>query len=300
MISRRTFLRNSGALALGSVLATDVVANATALLAKARPAGIQLYTVMASMEENADATLKRIAAIGYKELESAFSRKLGGYYGLKPKEFADKAKEHGLTWRSHHIGGARRKPTVGTTNNAPAVINLRDNYQQAVDEAAEGGLKYLVCAGTPLETAEDLKLAVDTFTKTGEACKKAGLTFAYHNHTKEFEKVDDKIPFELFFSEISPDLMKWELDLAWAVKAGADPVALFKKYPGRFPLWHVKDITTEQKPVEVGAGIIDFKPIFAAAKTSGMEYFFVEQDAAPSPLENVATSFANLKKTGVI
>ncbi len=296
MINRRNFLRNSGALALGTVLANDVFANASAMMAKPKPAGIQLYTVMTSMEEDVDGTLKKVAAIGYKELESAFSRKLSGYYGLKPKEFAAKAKEHGLTWRSHHIGGAGRKSPATTDKPVPAIINLRDNYQQAADEAAEGGLRYLVCAGTPLETAEDLKLAVDTFTKTGEACRKAGVTFAYHNHTKEFEKVDDKIPFELFFSEISPDLMKWELDLAWAVKAGVDPVALFKKHPGRFPLWHVKDINAEQKPVEVGAGTIDFKPIFAAAKTSGMEYFFVEQDAAPDPLANIATSFANLKK----
>ena len=88
-----------------------------------------------------------------------------------------------------------------------------------------------------------------------------------------------------------------ELDLAWPIKAGINPVELFKKNKGRFPLWHVKDLSKDTKmPVEVGNGTLDFKPIFAAAKESGMEYFFVEQDGAPSPIENLTTSFTNLKK----
>ena len=88
-----------------------------------------------------------------------------------------------------------------------------------------------------------------------------------------------------------------ELDLGWASNAGADPVDLFKKYPGRFPLWHVKDMDKSTKqPTEVGNGYIDFKRIFANADVAGMKHFFVEQDGAPKPLENIATSFNNLTK----
>jgi len=300
MINRRTFLRNSGALALGSMLAQQASGMTMFHAAKTPPPGLQLYTVMTSIEEDLDGTLKKIAAIGYKELESAFSRK-GGFYGMKPKEFAAKAKEYGLKWTAHHIGGAPRKgpPRTGADGKPivmPPMLNLKDNYQEAVDAAAEGGLSYLVCSSTALETLDEVKEAIEVFNKTGEACEKAKIGFAYHNHTREFESIEGQTPFDMFTSQISADLMKMELDLAWATKAGMDPVALFKKHPGRFPLWHVKDINTEQKPVEVGAGTIDFKRIFAEAKTAGLEHFFVEQDQAPQPLDNIATSFANLKK----
>ena len=91
-----------------------------------------------------------------------------------------------------------------------------------------------------------------------------------------------------------------ELDLAWATKAEQDPLELFKQHPNRFPLWHVKDLDkTTKNPTEVGSGYIDFKRIFANAKNSGMKYFFVEQDAAPQPLQNVTTSYNNLKKLNV-
>jgi len=87
-----------------------------------------------------------------------------------------------------------------------------------------------------------------------------------------------------------------ELDLGWATKAGADPLELFKKHPGRFPLWHVKDLDrVTQKPVEIGKGYVDLKRVFDAADAAGVQHFFVEQDAAPSPMDNIATSFKNLK-----
>ena len=88
-----------------------------------------------------------------------------------------------------------------------------------------------------------------------------------------------------------------ELDLAWATKAKQDPVALFKLHPGRYPLWHVKDLDkTTMQPAEVGSGIIDFKRIFDNAGESGMKYFFVEQDMAPHPFEDVTVSYNYLKK----
>ncbi len=172
---------------------------------------------------------------------------------------------------------------------------LKDDYQQLVDEAAEGGLKYLVCASIPLNKADQIKEAVVILSTAGEAAKKAGITLCYHNHTHEFDTVDGLVPFDHLLSQTSPDVLKFELDLGWATVAKADPVALFKANPGRFPLWHVKDISADKKqPVEVGAGMVDFKPIFAEAKTSGMQHFFVEQDGAPKPMENITTSYNNI------
>lgn len=180
----------------------------------------------------------------------------------------------------------------------PPMLNLRDNYQQLVDQAAEGGLSYLVCASTPVATLDEIQKSIEVFQKTGEAAKKAGIGFAYHNHSTEFDAVEGaKTPYELILSQTDKDLVKMELDLAWAVKAGKDPVALFAEQPGRFPLWHVKDIKADKKTItEVGNGVVDFKAAFAAAKTAGLTYFFVEQDMAADPIANITTSFTNLKK----
>ena len=306
MINRRKFLQNTGALALGGLAISQQTTGMTIMnnLADTKNVGLQLYTVTNAMDTDLDATLKRIAEIGYKDLESAFTRK-GGFYGLTAKEFAAKTKGYGLSWRAHHVGGAPfkmpagAKPPVGADGKPmvfPPMKNLRDHYQEVVDSATEGGVKYLVCSSTPIDTLDEIKLSIETFNKTGEACKKAGIGFAFHNHTKEFDRIEGKVPYEMFLSEISADLMKFELDLGWATKSGTDPVELFKKHPGRFPLWHVKDLDrVTQKPVEIGKGYVDLKRVFDAAESAGMQHFFVEQDAAPQPMENIATSYKNLR-----
>lgn len=299
MINRRDFIRSSGAAALGGMLLTIPAKAFSFHKTAALPApGLQLYTLGSKLDEDLEGTLKRVADIGYKHLESAFSRK-GGYYGLTAKEFAKKVKELGLSWDAHHAIGAPFRPRPGAdgqTRTLPAMKNLRDNYQEIVDEVAEAGLRFLVCPGTPIDNMDEINKSIETFNKTGEACKKAGLTFAFHNHTKEFEAVDGKLPYDLFLTQVPSDLMKMELDLAWVTKAGVDPVELFKKNPGRYPLWHVKDLDKDQKAAEVGTGSVDFKRIFENAELAGLKNYFVEQDQAPQPLENITTSFNNLKK----
>jgi sugar phosphate isomerase/epimerase len=320
MQNRRNFLKNSGALALGSLAIPSFAHNLFAPEAFPRP-GLQLFTLFRAMSDDAKGSLEKVAAIGYKEIESAFSMK-DGYYGYTPKEFKKIVEDLGMTWRAHHVGGAPFRPRpaqAGATPpagapaqgaagaggqpprqmpaNMPKRLNLLENYQQIVDEAAEGGLTYLVCASTPVGTLDEIKKSIEVFVKTGEACKKAGISFAYHNHATEFDKVEGKTPYELILSQTSPDLVTMEMDMAWVVKAGYDPVELFKQQPGRFPLWHTKDINQDLKtPTEIGNGVVDFKKIFANAKTAGMKYYFVEQDMAPNPFESIATSFANLKK----
>ncbi len=303
MYNRRNFLKNSGAFALGGLLLSKealAAFNKTDLHA----VGLQLFTLFTTIDKDVPGTLKMVSGVGYKELESAFSMK-GGFYGMPAKEFAALAKANGLAWVSHHVGGAPFKmppggfkvPGADTTKPAPKMAmptmkNLKENSQEIIDEVAAGGVKYLVCASIPLGNAAEIKEAVAILNKSGEAAKKAGLTLCYHNHTHEFQIVDGLVPYNVLLTETSQDTLKFELDLGWATLAGADPVALFEKNPGRFPLWHVKDINKEtKKPVEVGTGMVDFKRIFAAAKVSGMEHFFVEQDMAPSPTANITASY---------
>jgi sugar phosphate isomerase/epimerase len=186
---------------------------------------------------------------------------------------------------------------AGQIKNMSKMPNLKENYQQLADEAAEGGLSYLVCSSIPVSTMDEIKTAVDVFSKAGEACKKNGVQFAYHNHQTEFDVVDGNRPFDYILNNTDKELVKMELDLAWATKAKQDPVELFKLHPGRYPLWHVKDLDKNtMNPAEVGTGVVDFKRIFDHAKESGMKYFFVEQDGAPQPIQNVTNSYNYLNK----
>jgi len=124
----------------------------------------------------------------------------------------------------------------------------------------------------------------------------AGLLFAYHNHDAEFKPIDVVVLYDLLLSQTDKNKVKMELDLAWATKAGKDPLEFFKQHPGCFHLWHVKDLDKGYEHIlELGKGVIDYKRIFDNASLSGMKYYFVEQDGAPKPLENIATSFNYLQ-----
>ena len=315
MTSRRKFLQKSGAFALASLIIPKIdYAGILGLNKLTTPVGLQLYTVGGQMAADPKGTLQKLAAIGFKELESAGSPK-GNYYGFTPKQFAGMVKDAGLTWRSAHVGGfpvtmeeilklarnaddsakiKQMEPLIKSMGKMP---NLRDNAQQLADEAAEGGLSYLVCSAINMGTMDELKAAVEVLSKAGEACKKNGVQFAYHNHNFEFVPINGTVPLEYVFANTDKEQVKSEMDLGWTVVAGQDPLEWFKKYPGRFPLWHVKDMDKNTKsPVEFGTGFIDYKRIFAQKDLAGMKYFFMEQDDAPKPMENVTNGFNNLKK----
>lgn len=301
MYNRRKFLQNSGALMLGGMALTGT-AKAFFGEKAIHPIGLQLFTFFNEIDNDVEGTLKKIAGVGYKEIESAFSKK-GGYYGMKPKEFASYLTSIGLSWKSHHVLGAPFKMPPGAkmptgADGKPIVIppmrNLKDNMQELVDEAAEGGVPYLVCANTPINTLDDIKSSIEVLNKTDEACKKAGIGFAYHNHDAEFHTVEGQVPYEMFLSQTK---MQMELDLAWATKGGKDPVELFRQNPGRFPLWHVKDLDAARENIlPVGSGTINYKRIFDAASTAGMKHFFVEHDMPKDALASITASFAYLSK----
>jgi sugar phosphate isomerase/epimerase len=301
MIQRRKFIRDASLLGIGTGLSLRSIAQGLHPMA-GRPMGIQLFTFFGAIDKDLTGTLQKIKAAGYTEIESAFSMK-GGFYGLGGKEFRKTLEDMGLSWTSHHAIGAplNIKPEAmppgadGKPFSMPPMKNLRDNYQEIVDDAAAGGVPYLVCANIPIETADQVKAAVDILGKAAEAAKKAGLIFAYHNHDAEFRAVEGLVPYDHFLSQLPADKVKMELDLAWCIKAGKDPVALFDKHLGRFPLWHVKDLDKEGKILPVGAGTIDFKRIFAAAGKSGMKHFFVEHDFPQDAEASIKASSGYLK-----
>jgi len=308
MLNRRKFIRLAGTAALGGlVLPNRILASFlanNALSPKSHAIGLQLFTLFPIMDNDPKGYLQKVAAIGYSEIESAFS-KLPGYYGMKPAEFAAMIRDLGMSWKSHHVLGApfhmpaNAKPILdanGKPMTFPPMRNLKENMQELVDEAAAGGIPYLVCANTPLHNAEEIKGSIDVLNKTGEACKKAGITLCYHNHTEEFTTVDGKVPYDLMLADLNPDI-KMELDLCWVTKAGIDPVTLFKAHPGRFPLWHAKDLAKDrQGPAPVGTGVVDFPRIFQHAADAGMKHFFVEHDMPKDAFASITTSYTNLKK----
>jgi sugar phosphate isomerase/epimerase len=313
MTSRREFLRNTGAMALGSLLVPDLLKGASPKGKNSVTGiGIQTFTLNAFMGNDVKVTFKKLADIGFKNIETATYTD-ETYYSYRPKELKAIIDDLGMKWIGHHVMGVPitslfalpENPTDEQKKQYEMMMqyaknmkapNLTENLQKLVDDAAEGGLKYLICASTAINTMDKIKVAVDTFSKAGEACKKAGLQFAYHNHATEWDPVGDTTAYDYILSQTDKNLVKMELDLGWVATAKKNPVELFKGQPGRFPLFHVKDFKLATSTiVPVGQGDVDFKPAFANAKLAGMKYFFYEQDTAKS-MDEVSLSYNNLKK----
>ncbi len=272
--SRRSFLKTSATIAAGSMLIP-----AFAEPGKAKKVGLQLYSVRNEMLKDAVGTLTRLAKIGYKELESARSDK-GNYYGLTAKEIKKITKDLGMKLVSGHV-------------------HINEHWQKSIDDAVEAGQDYLICSSMPSkgQTIENYQKTADIFSKAGEDCAKAKLQFGYHNHDYEFEKVGDKVLYDVLLERTDPKFVKMELDLGWVVVTGNDPIAYFKKYPNRFPLWHLKDMNAVKKQsTEFGKGVMDIKAMMQSAKMSGMKHFFVEQEEyTNTAFESIEQDYKYLK-----
>lgn len=292
MTSRRSFVKSAALLSAGALVSPALLAAPKSYI------GLQLYTVRDAMQKDPAGTLARVAKMGYNSVEGATYTGSQKFYGMTPTAFASVLKQNGLIMPSSHyrLGEEQEKgkPVQGT---------MLHGWDKAVDDAAQAGVKYMVCAY--LSEAErggldHYKYVADQLNKAGERAKKAGIQVCYHNHDFEFAPQNGKVPYDLLLSATDKELVKMELDLYWTVKAGKDPIALFQQHPGRFPLWHVKDMdnTPKKNFTEVGSGVIDFKKIFAQAGKSGMKYYFVEQDQTPgSPFDSIQKSITHIKRT---
>jgi len=292
MTSRRAFVKSAALLSAG------VLVSPALLAAPPKYIGLQLYTVRDAMQQDAAGALAKVAQLGYNSVEGATYTGSLKFYGLEPAAFAKLLKQNGLIMPSSHYMLGQQE-----TNGQPTPGTILHGWDKAVDDAAQVGLKYMVCAylfESERGNADHYKLLAERLNKAGERCKKAGIQLCYHNHDFEFQAQSGQLPYDLLLRETDKNLVKMELDLYWATKAGHDPVELFKAHPGRFPLWHVKDMdkTPQHDFTEVGNGSIDFKRIFAQAKTAGMQYFFVEQDKTPgAPFDSIQQSISYLKRT---
>lgn len=281
MVNRRTFLTTATRTALGAMALTKL--SRIEVLAAARKLdkiGVQLYTVRGEMAKDFEGSLQKVASIGYKEVEFA------GYYNKTPNEVKAILDRHGLSAPSAH---------------AP-LTDIQSKLDATIESAKVIGHQFLICPyldAKDRRTLDDYKRHAETFNRAGEACRKAGIQFGYHNHDFEFEAKDSMLPFDVLLAETDKNLVQMELDLYWISKAGQNPLAYLEKYPDRFALFHVKEMdnTPKRGITEVGRGVIDFKTIFAKAPRGAIKHYFVEQDTTPgSPFDSIKVSFDYLKQ----
>lgn len=291
MTTRRSFLKTSALLSAGLLAAPNLFAYDKKYI------GLQLYTVRDAMAADPVAALAKVAKTGFTSVEGATYTGTELFYGMRPGDFANVLKQNGLIMPSAHyrlgeelVNGEHQKGTI------------MNDWKKAVDDAAEAGVQYMVCAYLSQSERGNLdhyKNVANMLDIAGETCKGAGIQLCYHNHDFEFIQENGKYPYEILLDSTDKNLVKMEMDLYWVTKANQDPIALIDKHPGRFPLWHVKDMdkTPEKKFTEVGNGTIDFKKIFTQAKKSGLKYFFVEQDVCPGdPFNSITQSISYIKK----
>jgi|KBSMisStandDraft_5_1062788.scaffolds.fasta_scaffold302389_1 sugar phosphate isomerase/epimerase len=260
MTSRRSFLKETTLAGAGGLILPGFV-KFTGVKPKLKHVGVQLYSVRKEMLTDAVGTLNKLGQIGYQEIESAQSEK-GNYYGLSPKEIKKILKDQGMTLRSGHT-------------------HIDKNWQKSIDQAAEAGQEYIICSvlPSPGQTIINYQKSADMFNQAGEQCKRSGILFGYHNHESEFETVDGHVLYDVLLNRSDPALVHMEMDLGWVIAAGKDPLLYFQKYPGRFPLWHLKDMNvSEKKSVEFGKGSVDIINLLKHGKEAGMKYYFVEQE----------------------
>jgi sugar phosphate isomerase/epimerase len=288
-MQRRTFIETS--IAAAAVFAARPSWGA-ASEHEIKKVGLQLYTVRGELKKDFDGTIGKVAATGYKEVE--FAEDYGGH---SPKDVRALLDKNGLVSPSAHI----------------RYDLIENKWPETLETARVIGNGYLVCPwiDEKQRTADGYKRASELFNKAGEASQKAGIQFCYHNHSFEFAPSDatgGKLLYDLLLEQTDPRLVKMEMDLGWISVAGKDPVSYFEKYPGRFPMVHVKDYVNDPNSTssyagatgsvqfkgrlaDVGKGIVDWKRIFAQSEIAGIKHYFVENDDAKTPFEDIKISY---------
>ena len=315
MNNRRQFLKTSAATLAGLSLSQSILGE---VLKKSGKIGIQLFSIPGMVAEDFKGTMKRLADIGYKEIEffgpyefsaaetiegwkpvaAQLGIKANALYGYSPAEAKKILKDLGLTSPSAHLD----------------LITMRKNMSAAMDGLSELGVKYAIipAIANPEERSDFSKLA-DEFNTFGEQMAKYGITFVYHNHGYEHAPKGGKVLMDVLLTETDAKKVKFELDIFWMTAAGASPVEYLNKYPGRFKLLHLKDAsepirfsgdggTSDQwfaifsKMADPGTGVLDIPAIIDAATKSGAEHFYLERDLTPEPEKTLTGSFAYLSK----
>jgi len=292
MTDRRKFIKKGTYVALGGMILPYACAskknsegekpevmNGESVEKSIKKIGVQAYSVRDALQEDFSGSMKKIADMGYEYIEAYGLSLDGKLFGMTPAEYKKIVDDLGMKVISSHA-------TYFTPDQAPALI----------EASQAAGLEYLVIPWLGEELRTDYMKIADNLNKVGELVNQAGLKFGYHNHNFEFEKQGDKYPLEIMLENTDPDLVTFEMDIYWVVNAGADPMALINKYPGRFSLYHVKDANPELEQTTVGQGIIDFKELLSARKKAGLDYYFVEDERTDDPFGNLKAAIDYLNQ----
>ena len=240
---------------------------------------IQLYTLRDAMAQNEAETLEKVAALGYEGVE-------GGYPASRV--FIDKCRELGLKVTGTHA----------------SIDALESDFEKIVAQNKETGTQFVIVP----YIGEEWRGSLEKWTKLaqkleqiGQKLRDEGLTLCYHNHDFEFENNDGKYGLDVLYEAADPQYLQAELDTYWVQKGGASPVEYLRKYAGRTPILHIKDMAADGNFAEVGNGTLDWPAIFSAAEAGGVTVYVVEQDTCPGdPFDSIALSIENLRKMGKI
>lgn len=279
---RREFLKLGGAFAAGLVVLPTACKMATE---SGNKFGLQLYSLRDVLPADPKGVLKQVASFGYNQIEG-YEGQQGLFWGMGNKDFKKYTEDLGLDFVASHC-------------------NIDDNFEQKAEQAAEIGMKYLICPYRSQSSLDEYKRTAELFNEKGEICKKNGIRFAYHNHEYGFIPVEGELPQDVYMQNTDADLVDFEMDMYWVVTAGQKPEAWFKKYPNRFKLGHVKDrmknATERDATCTLGTGIIDYPPILKSAKEYGMDYFIVEQERydGTTPIESAKDDAAYMKSLDI-
>ena len=265
-------------LASGAGLPHLSSAGAGAAGARLRRVGVQLWTVRQEMARDFEGTLARIAAIGYREVE------FENYFGRTAQQVRDSVRSHGLTAPASHITFER----------------LRDEPEKVMEEAHTAGHEYVVFRWLEEKdrNADGYARVIETLNRAGQAAHQAGLVLTYHNHDFELKPLPDgKRPYDLILERTDPALVRMELDVFWLLQGGGQkPVDYFRRWPGRFPLLHLKDMDAAGKMVDVGQGVFDFAALLANRRLAGVRHVFAEHDEPADPWQTLTNSYSYLSK----
>jgi len=239
------------------------------------PIALQLYTLREEMAEEFIGLLEKVSKLGYQGVEFAGFGELG----------------------AEELKGHLDRLNLKVVGSHTALELLRNELDKVIEYNLIIGNQYIIVPYADYTTKEDFIEMAKELKGIATILNGKGLTLCYHNHAHEFESFDGEYGLDLIYSNVSPDLLKVELDTYWVKKAGLDPVAYLEKYTGRVPNVHLKDMEADTGDfAEVGEGIIDIKAIINKAEEINAEWLIVEQDKCKRPaLESVEISINNLR-----
>jgi sugar phosphate isomerase/epimerase len=291
-LERRRLMQRAAAL---FTLGTLAIRSAGAAAKPHYRMGLQLYTVREPMAKDAAGTLKQAVALGYSNFETyGFEPESVKYYGMPALDFRKVLNELGVTTTTGHYDLHKYLASP------PAAMTAY------IDRCIEGALalnqKYITWAWLDPQSRDldSFKLVAERLNLIGDQAAKAGLKVAYHNHDYEFlPQRDGKIGYDIIMQETDPAFVKLQLDLFWVAHSSSrTPHELFLMQPGRFVMWHIKDMNTTKRYTELGNGVIDFTRVMPDAQLAGLEEYFVEQgdNFAESPMRSIEVSAKYARK----